>query len=306
MNDKEKLRDAVRNVLRQRGVTQGEAAAAIQATDSSLRVWLSRNKFPKNILIPLARFCGLPSDQDTLKNEYDFEVGSEYATMPGMAATSGRPTQDGMQRVLEILKEAQGHENPEQLVVHLHSSIGFHTGTQSQLAREIAKFLRRGTSVVFLASTWAWGTKVASLPFDPDWIRKVLSAPFDDKDVDEDWALSPSEKDRLYWGVGGSAELPAPFPCLVARVGCVSHLAEADYENSSAKCLTTAMLSRAKLIDMWVEVSPYVSTSPDAALPKSQWTLISSESLELCEKIQKAYWQALGDSGCTLENLFAP
>ena len=262
MGKKEKLGDVIRNALRRRSVTQGEAAAAIQATDSALRVWLSRNRFPENILIPLAAFCDLPSERKTLEDQYNFEIGSDYATASTMTGAFGRPDHDGLREVLRILKDARGHDNPEEFVVHLHSSIGFYTGTQSQLIREFATFLKQGTAVAFLASTWGWGTELPSYHFGPTRIHDALAAAF--RQDDEDWALSPSEKKRLYWAVGGSPEIPVPFPCLAARVGCVSHLAESDRKYSPAKPLTTAMLSRAKLIDMWIEVSPYVSTSPDA------------------------------------------
>jgi len=301
MAGKEKLRNAVRNVLRDRGLTQGEAAAAIQATDSSLRVWLSRNKFPKNIFVPLAKFCGLPSDQKALMDQYDFAVGSKYTTVPyGIVGTPGQAHQEGIEGVLAILEDARRHEDPEQLVVHLHSSIGFYTGTQPQLAREIAKFLKQETKVVFFASTWE--TKRVSHFFDPDRVRSDLC--FSLEGEGEDWALSEDDKSLIYWGVDGSGTIPVPLPCLFARVGCISHLAETDCQETVGVQLTTPMLGRSELIDMWIEVTPYVSSPDLAGVLESQWFRIRSEHLEVCEKINKTWWKPLVDSGCELEPLF--
>jgi len=97
-----KLGPALRDALVQKAGSLASAAETLGLSDSSLRVWLKRSRFPETELLELVRYAGLGQDLATLADGFEFTLTGRKRT-PFSAEREIRKGTASLSRALSLM-----------------------------------------------------------------------------------------------------------------------------------------------------------------------------------------------------------
>jgi transcriptional regulator with XRE-family HTH domain len=102
-----KLSFALKEALTNRGISYRSAAKQLNVEEGTLRQWFNRNRFPPDVLGPLAHLASITTgDDQSLKEGYEFELSkSKRDPARSVPANLAAGDKSGLQQALQFLDD---------------------------------------------------------------------------------------------------------------------------------------------------------------------------------------------------------
>jgi len=211
-------------------------------------------------------------------------LAAEIPSVTEPRGQGGSPAQGlrvGEDAVLDLLKEVSERDRCNDLVIHIHSAIGFYTGKYHSVAEAIRSSMKKGIRILYVISE-RWG---AWPNFEAKRVHKELRK-----------ALKDNEHSKqLFVAIEPPTGRPPSMPSLFLRVAGVSKL-----RSAASGALDARMLEQSDLTKCWVEVTNDLSAGFDLA--KSTWVVVPN-----VDQYQASFedkWQQLQAAGIPIKPLF--
>lgn len=196
----------------------------------------------------------------------------------------------GEQAIIDVLKSISEDKEADSLVLQIHSSIGFHTAKDDEVADAVIECLKKGVKFIYvIGDHWeAHGTDA-----NRNRLKRMLDQVLE---IPELKKIRNRCQSNVYALVEPHSKIPV-FQTLLTRLGIAVRLGKEDAKQTK---LDKSMLYRGKIERCWIEVTTNLS---DDNLRSSEW-LVFKEPRQYSSYLLE-WWASIKADECEIENLFA-
>ena len=212
---------------------------------------------------------------------------SSAAESPGQEGSSVHKFLVGEDAVVELLEKVSKRDCCDELVIHIHSAIGFYTAKYHRVAASVLRCLENGVRVLYIVSE-RWRDFRAD-----DVLEELREAVGDIHAASK--SGSPAFSKQLFVALEPVTEQPPTMSSLFLRVAGVSKL-----RSDPGKGLDAGKLQQSDLTECWVEVTNDLSGGYD--LEKSHWFV--APNVAQYNRAFKGKWRELQNAAIPIRPLF--